>query len=60
MSDKQLAQEIADVHRIHAKYFGPSRPFYWTKPYDEGCAPSGWYQWTERGLVYLGESLLEK
>lgn len=37
-------------------------PFYWTKVHDDPkvSAPSGWYQWTERGLVYLGESILEQ
>jgi hypothetical protein len=32
-------------------------PFYWTRPAGyppEQCAEEGWYQWTERGLVYLG------
>ena len=35
------------------------RPFYWTRVNDPRSAPSGWYQWTERGLVYLGGSILE-
>jgi hypothetical protein len=36
------------------------KPFYWVKVHDDPkvSAPSGWYQWTERGLVYLGESIL--
>lgn len=57
----QLAKEIAEVRKIHAKYFGPARPFYWTAPncYRAcDCAPTGWYQRTERGLVYLGETML--
>jgi hypothetical protein len=34
-------------------------PFYWTKVHDDPkvSAPSGWYQWQESGLVYLGEKL---
>lgn len=38
-----------------------SRPFYWTavSPNRSDSAPSGWYQWTERGLIYLGETILE-
>ena len=32
------------------------KPFYFVR---EGNAPSGWYQWTDDGLVYLGESILE-
>lgn len=38
------------------------RPFYWTRVHDDPAvsAPSGWYQWTERGLIYLGESILER
>jgi hypothetical protein len=57
---RQLANDIADVRVMHAKYFGPSSPFYWTKADDDPkvSAPSGWYQWTESGLVYLGESIL--
>ena len=35
------------------------RPFYWTAPNDGDCAPTGWYQWTSRGLVYLGENVPE-
>jgi len=34
-----------------------SEPFYWTRPEGypaELCSDEGWYQWTERGLVYLG------
>lgn len=34
------------------------RPFYWVKPYADNCAPTGWYQWTKRGLVYLGPTIL--
>jgi hypothetical protein len=55
-----LAEDFANVHTLHAKYFGPSKPFYWTAPASTGCAPSGWYQWTEAGLIYIGESLLTK
>lgn len=58
----QLAGEIAEVRITHARYFGPERPFYWSKVHDDPSisAPSGWYQWTERGLIYLGESILVK
>jgi hypothetical protein len=36
------------------------QPFYWTAPYETGCAPSGWYQWkADAGLVYLGQSILD-
>jgi hypothetical protein len=56
-----LAEELAFVHKTHAKYFGPSKPFYWTAVSDDPklSAPSGWYQWTEEGLKYLGTSILE-
>ena len=37
-----------------------SKPFYWTKVAEPPLsAPSGWYQWTDSGLKYLGESILE-
>jgi len=57
---RQLAEEIGRLHRIHAKYFGSSAPFYWTRVHEDPkvSAPSGWYQWTERGLVYLGETII--
>lgn len=40
---------------------GIQRPFYWTQTdrASAGIAPSGWWQWTRRGLVYLGERLPE-
>jgi hypothetical protein len=47
--------------RIRAKYFGPNQPFYWTAVSDDPkvSAPSGWYQWTEKGIVYIGASILD-
>ena len=55
----QTAGEIVDLYVMHAKYFGPSKPFYWTAPAGRGkTAPTGWYQWTESGLTFLGESVL--
>jgi hypothetical protein len=36
------------------------RPFYWSSLGRDGSAPSGWYEWTPQGLVYLGESILER
>lgn len=36
-----------------------SEPFYWNRPVympAEMCSPDGWYQWTDRGLIYLGDS----
>jgi len=36
------------------------RPFYWRTLCDAKSAPTGWYQWTKSGLVYLGESILEE
>jgi hypothetical protein len=42
---------------------GETRPFYWTNPYKSPhalSAPDGWWQWTEEGLVYLGESILDQ
>lgn len=61
----ELAQELAYVKKLHAKYFGPAKPFYWTAPVTQegaGCyvAPSGWYQWQESGLVFLGERAPDK
>lgn len=46
--------------------FDPKRPFYYEAQETEqfqpafGCyyAPSGWYQWTESGLKFLGPSIL--
>lgn len=39
------------------------KPFYWVQPPQPGdewyVAPTGWYQWTERGLIYLGPTILE-
>jgi hypothetical protein len=35
-------------------------PFYWTSYHPEISAPSGWYQWTASGLIYLGASILEE
>lgn len=40
------------------------KPFYWSSHCKCGgdgkcCAAKGWYRWTDRGLQYLGESLLE-
>jgi hypothetical protein len=59
---KQIANEIAALNVLHAKYFGPAKPFYWTKVHDDPkvSAPSGWYQWTDSGLKYLGETVLEE
>lgn len=43
-----------------------TKPFYWSNggmtKESEGCyvAPTGWYQWTQSGLEYLGESILEQ
>ncbi len=54
----ELARDLDYLHTLHAKYFGPSKPFYWTAPADKGCAPTGWYQWQDSGLVYLGASIL--
>lgn len=60
----QLWRDIADVHSMHARYFGPEAPFYWLRPsflVDEtDCyiSPSGWYQWTGSGLTYLGKTIL--
>ena len=36
------------------------QPFYWTRTADPRSAPSGWYQETGAGLLYLGESILEE
>lgn len=37
-----------------------TKPFWWSPPIwlqVQLCAPPGWYQWTERGLIYLGLTL---
>lgn len=34
--------------------------FYWTNKGNPHAAPSGWYQWQRGGLIYLGESILER
>lgn len=48
--------------RTNSQTFDEKRPFYWTAPLDlcGTCAPSGWYQWTPGGLIFLGESILER
>jgi phage-related protein len=49
---EMLRQQINDLKQHIAK-----EPFYWTRPEGypaEQCAEEGWYQWTRRGLVYLG------
>jgi hypothetical protein len=55
-------------YQIHELKYGIShgirganyaQPFYWTAMRTVQSAPSGWYQWTPQGLVYLGESILE-
>lgn len=57
----ELAKDFSFLHKLHAKTFGPGKPFYWTRVHDDltVSAPSGWYQWTESGLAYLGESISE-
>jgi hypothetical protein len=36
------------------------QPFYWSRKGNQDAAPSGWYQWLRGGLVYIGESILER
>lgn len=45
---------MGDAHELS------NRPFYWNSYHREGSAPSGWYQLTPSGIVYLGESILER
>lgn len=45
---------------VRLRKIEPEHPFYWTRI--TNCAtdsPSGWYQWTESGLRFLGENLPE-